>query len=138
MFKLFLVLAITLFSEAFQFLTHTRALTSNKQQQYTRLYNSPNNSSFLAPVNDLSRFNRNSYNSYNDFEDDNEQISKNFIPTGPQSLAPYEKTYKNENVMKPKSETTRKYFEIVEKLSPNDLLQKFAETAPRPVQVSEP
>lgn len=32
------------------------------------------------------------------------------------------------------SETAKRYFELVEKLSPNEMLQKFAETAPRNVQ----
>lgn len=32
------------------------------------------------------------------------------------------------------SSTTRRYFELVEKLSPNEMLQTFAETAPKNVQ----
>jgi hypothetical protein len=63
-------------------------------------------------------------------------ISKNFIPTSATDLATLDQLQNPDEslVMKGRSPTTMRYFQIVEKLSPNELLKKFAETAPKNVQ----
>jgi hypothetical protein len=71
---------------------------------------------------------------------DSQITSKNFIPTGPSGLPQSSGSnnglmqYKSIGDLQKRTEATLRYFQIVEKLSPNELLQKFAETAPKNVQ----
>lgn len=86
------------------------------------------------------------------FEDENENTASNnlkswieqqgsscsIIPTGPESLARIEQKV-NDNVNMRVLSSSRnaeaaKYFKMVESLAPNDMLLKFAKTAPKAVQ----
>lgn len=65
-----------------------------------------------------------------------EQSQKNIarIPTRPEDLlqesAPRKLTYSNSKL----TSSDNKFFKVVEKLAPNELLMKFSNTAPKPVQ----
>jgi len=117
----------------------TQSSSSRIFQSYSDNGNSSNSSSVpenaksLAPLSDMNMY-RNMLE--NDDSNSGVSISKDFIPTGPPALTQYDKktTFKNSAIMNPKSETAKQYFDMVEKLSPNEMLQKFAETAPRNVQ----
>ena len=69
-----------------------------------------------------------------DINDDEQLIiSKGFIPSGPLDLTTVDKQQKTVRTRDPKA---IKYFEIVEQLAPNEMLQKFATTAPQHVQAA--
>ena len=127
MFNLIL-LQLTILTSGFRIphrIIHRRSYMQNPLNQNQNL-----TSSFpLAPLNDMTSLYGN--------DNDGKEFNTAFIPTGPSSLSQIDKTNLSANeklAMSSKSATAIRYFELVEKLSPNELLQKFAETAPRNVQ----
>lgn len=63
----------------------------------------------------------------------NQIITKGFIPTGSELMSPAD-TSKNRLPPAAFSPIARKYVELVENLTPNEMLMKFSETAPKYVQ----
>jgi hypothetical protein len=69
----------------------------------------------------------NNYDYFSSPENEN-SISKGFLPTGPSDLATVEEKQKYFERLN-RSPAASRYFSIVEKASPNDMIEKFASTA---------
>lgn len=109
-------------------------------------------SSFMFRIHSKKRLNSRLYDGYNDAKNKTNSIlvpptsselwkqalesgnSKGVIPTGPNDLAKLEREFELNRIGPPRSATTMRYFQIVEKLAPNEMLQKFALQAPANVQ----
>ena len=91
-----------------------------------RLYSSPgsnaNSSSLAAPVPGQL------------WREQQQSLSSGIIPTGPDGVKQLEQKFGLNREGPPRSASTLRYFQIVEKLAPNEMLQKFAVQAPQNVQ----
>ena len=131
-----LLILLLLLSFSLSFIKKMKIITKHRNDMLFKMSLVPpddtflnSNSSSLAPRNN----NKNDQYIYNNID----STSIGIIPTGPLGFDNNNNNVGNAGLLidkRGRSPEAIRYFEIVEKIAPNDMIQKFAQTAPKNVQ----